>query len=284
MRALWPAFFRGPGLTVKYNFLLLLFCICPLLAVAGSGNSATSVWLGATATAFDYEEFDDQDNSLDHEEGWLPGLHAGASVENARWFAEAGLLWSSGRVDYHSPEANSDTDEQILNLEILAGTPLFASDRGRVSVVVGAGYRDWQRDIRSTPTMSGLDETYQWYYGLLGLRGEHEFSERTRIVANLQLTRTANPELDVQFKANYDDVSLELGEETAFKASLMLHRSIGRGASLWLMPWYERWDLGRSRVEDLYRNGVPEGTVWEPRSKTRNYGVGLGVRWQFGGS
>lgn len=276
--------FLWTGNNVNYNFLLLVFSVCPLLAVADPGSIATSVWLGATATAFDYEEFDDQGDSLDHEEGLLPGLNAGVSVENERWFVESGLLWSSGRVDYHSPEVNSDTDEQILNLEIIAGTPLFVSDGDRVSVVVGAGYRDWQRDIRSTPTLSGLDETYQWYYGLLGLRGEHEVNERTRIVANMQLTRTVNPELDVQFKANYDDVSLDLGEETAFKASLMLLRRMGRGASLWLMPWYERWDLGRSRVENLYRDGVPAGTVWEPRSKTRNYGVSLGMRWQFGGS
>jgi len=51
-----------------------------------------------------------------------------------------------------------------------------------------------------------------------------------------------------------------------------------------LMPWYERWDLGRSSVKNLYRDGVPIGTVWEPRSETSNYGISLGVRWQLGGS
>ena len=269
---------------VKQLCLILLLSICPLLAMADASSIATSVWLGATVMEFDYEEFDDQDDSLDREDGVLPGVNAGASIEGDRWFVESGLLWSYGRVDYHSPEDDSETDEQILNLEVIAGTPMFASGRQQVSLVAGAGYRNWQRDIYSTPTANGLNETYQWYYWLLGLRGEHEFNERTRIVADVQLTRTANPEVDVQFKANYDDVSLDLGEETGFKAGLTLLRKMSGSTSLWLTPWYERWELGRSKDKDLYQSGVPVGTVWEPRSETHNYGVNFGVRWQFGGS
>jgi hypothetical protein len=269
---------------VKQLCLILLLSICPLLAMADASSIATSVWLGATVMEFDYEEFDDQDDSLDREDGVLPGVNAGASIEGDRWFVESGLLWSYGRVDYHSPEDDSETDEQILNLEVIAGTPLFASGRQQVSLVAGAGYRNWQRDIYSTPTANGLNETYQWYYWLLGLRGEHEFNKRTRVVADVQFTRTANPEVDVQFKANFDDVSLDLGEETGFKAGLTLLRKMSGSTSLWLTPWYERWELGRSKDKDLYQSGVPVGTVWEPRSETHNYGVNFGVRWQFGGS
>lgn len=267
---------------MKYKCLILVLSIIPLPAMAYGGDTTTSAWLGATAVDFDYEEFDADDNSLDREEGWLPGVNAGAGLAGERWFVESGLQWSSGRADYHSPAVDSETDEQILNLEASAGTPLYAAGRQRASLVAGAGYRKWQRDIHSTPAASGLDETYRWFYWLLGLRGEHGFDARTRVVMDVQLTRTVNPEIKVRFKADYDDATLDLGEETAFKASLALHRKLGRRASLWLMPWYERWDLGRSKVEDLYRNGVPVGTVMEPRSETRNYGVSLGIRWEWG--
>jgi hypothetical protein len=270
---------------MKPALMILVLSLCPLLAVADPGGITTSVWLGATALDFDYEEFDGQDESLDREEGWLPGVNAGAGLAGDRWFVESSLLWSSGRVDYHSPDVDSKTDEDILNLEVLAGTPVFDADRQRLSLVAGAGHRKWQRDIRSTPVALGLDETYRWYYWLLGLRGEHEFNARTRIVANVQVTRTVNPEIEVQFKENFaDDVSLDLGEETAFKVSLAVHRQLGGGTSLWLSPWYERWDLGRSKVKDLYSNGDLIGAVNEPRSETHNYGISLGVRWQFGGS
>jgi hypothetical protein len=269
---------------MKYKVLILLLLVNPLLALADADGVTTSVWLGATALDFDYEEFDDDDNSLDREEGWLPGVNAGAGFEGDRWFVESSLLWSSGRVDYHSPAVDSKTDETILNLEAIAGTPVLTSDRLRVSLVAGAGHRKWRRDIHSTPSASGLDETYRWFYGLLGLRGEHCFNQRTRVVADVQLTRTVNPEIDVHFKENFaDDASLDLGEETAFKVSLALHRQLGGDTSFWLMPWYERWDLGRSNIDDLYRNGILIGTVNEPRSETHNYGISLGVRWQFGG-
>jgi hypothetical protein len=269
---------------VKFSILILVLSICMSSAVTEAEGITTSAWLGATALKFDYEEFDGQDNSLDRDEGWLPGVNAGAGFEGDRWFVESDLRWSSGRVDYHSPEVDSKTDEEILNLEVLAGTPLFASDLQRLSLVAGAGYRNWQRDIHSTPAVSGLDETYRWFYWLLGLRGEHGFNARTRIVADVQLTRTVNPEIKVRFKTDYDDARLDLGEETGFQASLTLHRKLGGGASLWLMPWYEHWDLGRSSVKALYRNGDPIGTVWEPRSETRNYGISFGVRWEFGGT
>jgi len=270
---------------LKSSILILLLSVCLLPAVAEADDITTSVWLGATALDFDYEEFDGQNDSLDHEEGWLPGVNAGVGLEGERWFVESSLLWSSGQVDYHSPANDSETDEEILNLEILAGTPVFARDRQRLSMVAGGGHRKWQRDIHSTPNALGLDETYRWFYWLLGVRGEHSFSERTRIVADAQLTRTVNPEIDVKFKENFaDHIELDLGEETAFKLSIAVQRQLGNGARLWLMPWYERWDLGRSKVADLYRDGVPVGTVREPRSETHNYGISLGVRWEFGGA
>jgi hypothetical protein len=267
---------------MKPALLILLLSVCPLLAVADVDAITTSAWLGATALDFDYEEFDDDGNSFNREEGWLPGVNAGISVEGERWFVEPSLFLSSGRVDYRASEDNSETDEDILNLEILAGTPVFDADRQRLSLVAGAGHRKWQRDIHSTLEKSGLDETYRWFYWLVGLRGEHGFSERTRIVADAQLTRTVNPEIDVHFKENFaDDVDLDLGEETAFKVSVAVHRQMGSRTSLWLMPWYERWDLGRSRDKDLYRNGDRIGTVNEPRSETHNYGITLGVRWEL---
>jgi len=267
---------------VKPALLILVLSVCPLPAVADADGISTSAWLGVTALDFDYEEFDDDGYSYNREEGWLPGGNAGMGLEGERWFVESSLFVSSGRVDYRSPEDDSETDEDILNLEILAGTPVFDADRQRLSLVAGAGHRKWQRDIHSTAEKSGLDETYRWFYWLVGLRGEHGFSERTRIVADAQLTRTVNPEIDVHFKENYaDDVELDLGEETAFKVSIAVRRQMGRRASLWLMPWYERWDLGRSGYKDLYRNGDQFGTVNEPRSETHNYGITLGIRWEL---
>ncbi|MCU7923289.1 MAG: outer membrane beta-barrel protein, partial [Candidatus Thiodiazotropha sp. (ex Dulcina madagascariensis)] len=163
--------------------LALAACLPP--SAAADNGSAGSAWLGLTALAFDYEEFGDQGDSLDREQGLLPGLVAGADIEHERWFVGASLSWSSGDADYTSPAVDTRTDEDILNLELMAGTRLFAWEEQRLSLIAGVGYRKWRRNIRSTAQAYGLDETYRWGYGLLGLRGEHAFNGLTRLVTDL---------------------------------------------------------------------------------------------------
>jgi hypothetical protein len=267
---------------MKYGWPLLVLLIYTLPALAGDNGFTTSAWIGLSGMAFDYEEFDDQGTSLDREEGWLPGVKAGLSLAYDQWFFETNLWWSTGSVDYTSPRHDTTTDVDIHNLEILVGTWFYTANRLRSGLITGGGYRQWHRDILSTATASGLDETYRWGYGLLGLRGEQAFNNETRIVADLQLTRTLNPEVNVDFVSSFDDVSLALGEETGFRASLAMHWQLGISATLWLAPWYEYWKLGRSTNADLCRNGVVIGTVFEPRSETRNSGVTVGVIWRFG--
>ncbi|MCU7920759.1 MAG: outer membrane beta-barrel protein [Candidatus Thiodiazotropha sp. (ex Epidulcina cf. delphinae)] len=261
-------------------WILALAACLPPSAAADSG-SAGSAWLGLTALAFDYEEFGDQGDSLDREQGPLPGLVAGADLEHERWFVGASLLWLSGDADYTSPAVDTRTDEDILNLELMAGTRLFAWEEQRLSLIAGVGYRKWRRNIRSTAQAYGLDETYRWGYGLLGLRGEHAFNGLTRLVTDLSVTRTINPDLEVRFLQGFDDVGLALGEETGFKVTLALHRQLGRTTILRVAPWYEYWELGRSSDTTLLRNGIPAGVVFEPRSETSNYGVNIGVSWRF---
>jgi hypothetical protein len=259
--------------------LILALLACPLTVLAGDSDVVVSGWLGLSALAFDYEEFDDAGVSLDREEGWLPEVQAGLSRDYGRWFLETTLNWSYGQVDYSSPAASSTADEDIRNLEMIGGIPLQFTGQQRISVIAGAGYHEWRRDIRATPAASGLDETYRWGYAVVGLRGERSFDAANRIVLDLQLTRTISPDIKVHFDQSYDDVSLELGAENGYRVNLMFDRKLGRGKTFWLMPWYEYWELGRSSDTVLSSNGVPVGTVFEPRSETGNFGIGLGVRW-----
>ncbi|MEN8166122.1 MAG: hypothetical protein ABFR65_01430 [Pseudomonadota bacterium] len=266
---------------MKHGWPLLVLSIYTLPALAGDNGFTTSAWLGLSGTAFDYEEFDDRGVSLDREEGWLPGVKAGLNLEYDQVLVETSLWWSAGRVDYTSRRVDTTTDEDIRNLEILAGTWFFTTDRLRAGLIAGGGYREWRRDILSTATASGLDETYRWGYGLLGLRGEQAFNRETRVIADLHFTRTLNPKVNVDFAGRFDDVSLALVEETGFRARLAIDWQLATAMTLWLAPWYEYWELGRSADAELLRNGVSIGTVFEPRSETRNAGITVGVIWRF---
>ena len=261
--------------------LAVALLVCPVPVLANDADISTSGWVGLTALAFDYEEFSGAGDSLDRDEGWLPGVQAGLSRDYGHWFLEGGLRWSSGQVDYTSPAASSKADEEVGDIWFSAGVPVLMVGGTRTSLIAGLGYREWQREIRSTAEASGLDETYRWGYGLLGVRGEKSVGTGTRVVMDAQLTRPIHPDIKVRFDSAYDDVSLDLGERTGFRVDLTIDRKLDDTKAIWLTPWYEHWKLGRSNDSVLFSNGVPAGAVFEPRSETDNYGISIGMRWQF---
>jgi hypothetical protein len=52
-------------------------------------------------------------------------------------------------------------------------------------------------------------------------------------------------------------------------------------ASFTVEPFVESFDLGRSATAPLTDNGTPVGTVSEPRSETRNYGLAINIGYRF---
>ncbi len=264
-------------------FPLILALLLASPSPAPAGGPGLDLRLGLSARTFDYEEFDERNASLDREEGRLPGVAAALGYRSGPWSLDAALQWSHGEADYRSPGATTVTDEEILDLELLAGRRLFGSEASSLHLLAGVGYRTWWRDIRSTASADGLDETYRWGYGLLGLRGAHVLDQCTLLTAELAMTRTIDPRIEVDFLRFYDDADLDLGIDNGFRARLVLERSLGPDISLSLMPWYERWKLGRSDDAVLTSGGTPIGRIHEPRSETRDYGVQVTLGWRFGG-
>jgi len=260
--------------------LTLALLTLPGPATAGPG---LDLRLGLSTLAFDYEEFDDQGVSLDREKGWLPGVAAGLGYDSGPWSFDAGLRWNLGEADYRSPGATTVTDEEILDLELTAGLRLFGGEESPIQLLAGIGYHTWWRDIRSTAGADGLEETYRWGYGLLGLRGAHPLDRQTRLTAELAMTRTLHPRMEVDFLRVYDDADLDLGIDNGFRARLGVERELRPGMSLRIQPWFEVWKLGRSADADLTRGGIPVGSVHEPRSETRDYGIQVTLGWRYGG-
>lgn len=259
----------------------MLLSPCVLSAAERPDATQKTVWLGFSLLDFDYEEFTGNDATANREEGLLPGVTAGASVTRGRWFAATGISAWSGNVHYDGP-VETNTDEEIVDWNMLAGREIYRKGRSDIGVFAGFGYRNWERDINSTDTASGLLETYDWWYGMLGVRGAYHFNPATQLRVDACLTRTVNPEIEVQFEANYDDVKLDLGEKTGSRVMLTLDHRLGDGMKAWISPWFEYWELGRSSTQDLTSNGVVTASVYEPRSETKNFGVNIGVTWTPG--
>ena len=259
-----------------------LLVAMPMLTRAGDDGAVhLDAWLGAGVLDFDYEEYGLNGASLDWEEGYLPGLNAGLRLTRGAWLAETALVAWSGRVDYANPFVTSKTDEDILDWDVIAGRDLVAEGGNQLGLYAGLGYRHWQRDIHSTPgANNGLDETYRWWYGILGVRGERDMTEHLRVRADLQLTRTLDPSIKIRFAAGYDDHTLDLGAANGLRAAITFENRLDNDVVVFVSPWFEYWQLGRSATEILTQNGMPAGPVFEPYSETRNLGINAGVRWR----
>ena len=265
------------------NRWLVILLLLPCLLSAAENPDATQsvVWLGFSMLDFDYKEFTDNDATANREEGLIPGITAGASATRGQWFASTEISAWSGNVDYHGP-VETTTDEKIIDWNALAGREVYRKEQGEIGLFAGFGYRNWERDILSTATASGLFETYDWWYGMLGVRGAYHFNSATQLRADACLIRTVNPEIEVQFKTSYDDVKLGLGSETGSRVRLTLDHRLNESMRVWISPWYEFWKLGRSSTRDLTTKGVVTASVFEPRSETENFGINIGVTWVFG--
>ncbi len=235
-------------------------------------------WVAFSVLDFDYTETFDDGSVADTENGLIPGVNLGLSLSQDRLFAETALSAWSGNVGYHGP-ADTVTGEDLLDWSLLAGAKVYRHTSTAVDVYAGAGYRYWERGIRSTATLSGLFETYDWWYGLLGVRLQHGPRESIRLGADIRLLRPVDPGIEVEFASRFDDKELDLGEKTGVRVALSLENRLDDRFRYFISPWFEFWELGRSRTEPLLQDGIIVGTVFEPMSETRNFGVNIGLVW-----
>jgi len=243
---------------------------------------ALSTTLGASLMNLDFKEFDQQDDRLVRESGWLPGVEAGLAARKHRAQARFRVSHYRGDVDYDGQtqsgvQIDSTTDEKIWDFSASAAYRLSSPIPPELYLYAGAGYRHWNRDIQSVRFVSGLDETYSWWSYHAGLeihwqKGANHWSLDGR------LSRTLNPEVKIDFLDAFDSATLDLGERWGWRTELQWTRMFSQQLSGGLRLFYQSLDLGKSDVETLTRNGFPVGTVFQPRSESRNYGVTLELR------
>lgn len=252
----------------------------PANAVETGFFDSLSGSLGVSLMKLDFKEFDQQDRRLVQESGWLPGITAGAIARKQQVETRFRLSHYRSDVDYDGQTQSgtpisSSTHEKIWDFSASAAYrlpfPLQAY------LYAGAGYRHWDRDIQSLSFVAGLEETYHWwsYHGGLELNWE---KGGNRWSLDGRLLRTINPEVKIDFLDTFDSATLDLGERWGWRTELQWLHSFTPKVSSGLGLFYERLKLGKSDSEALTRNGTPAGTVFQPHSESRNYGITLELR------
>lgn len=266
-------------------FTLLLLQAAPSLGAESSAKQTMHTSIGFTVMDFDYREFNDG-KRLNHERGTLFGLSASVGKRWRKHFIEGDINWLANNVNYDGQTQNgaavsTTTDEVITSGAALFGRYFQVRENVQLALVAGPGYRHWQRDINSTRSAQGLDETYTWWYGQLGLRGVYQSAERRTWLADVKLIRPFAAEIDIDFRNEIDNVSLTLGEQTSLQLNLSYQMKLTKNWLLDVTGFYTAWDIGRSREASLRRNGTAIGKVFEPASETRSAGFRVSASYAF---
>ena len=255
-----------------------------LIAATGAAVAETSppvrlsAELGISANHFEYTEFNDAGKILDREIATLPGLTLAILGEWDSMYALGEFSYKKGTARY-SGQTNSgaalqtDTSETIADAAIQAGRWFMPTQFPRYALYGGVGYHQWQRDIKSTPSVIGLFETYKWWYGFIGAKGELFKQEHSDWLLDIRVTQPIRPKIVIDFQGAYAvSPELNLGERPGIRVALPWRFHQKEGTTLTIEPYFEQWNLGRS-ADSSFRSGSLTLTVHEPESETKNTGI-----------
>lgn len=267
---------------------LILTASPPALAQPENGWEMTMV---GKALNFDYQEFDDTGKLLDKEFGVIPGVGISLSHTQERWLLAGDFSYHMGDVTYDGQtndgiQLSTITNQRIADISFRAESWQKRSFGRDYALYLGAGYHLWERDIQATISpsgtpISGLFETYEWWYGFLGAKAVLHTNELVSWLLDVRITRPINPSITVNFNGQHDNIKLSLGERWAKRLSLPFRYASSPSTHITAEPYMETRELGRSATTPLTNGGVTTGTVYEPRSESRNFGLMIGINHHF---
>ena len=246
---------------------------------APSTPDSVTAEIGVSAMRFKYREYDDGGNTLDTEQGGIPGISLRLGQRLAAWEWQGIASYHQGRVDYIGQTNTGDpyntrTDEMIGDIALRLGRH-FGVDHPWV-LYGGVGYRRWDRDILPG-TVGGLFESYRWPYLWLGTIFTALQLDQTQLMLDVGLLKPLAPKLHVDFEGTYS-VSPVVYPESRVGLRMMLTSKtrLDENTFLNVEPYFEYWNLGRS--PDVATGGI---VVHEPASKTGNIGINIRYGWMF---
>ena len=250
--------------------------------------------VGFDAMYFDYREFNGNDFLLDKETGPMPGLHLSAALQWDNWYSELVYEYHLATVDYDGSADGipyvTETEEDIVDLSLIVGRNFGHKSRHRSAVYGGLGYHYWDRNIlpgiQGDETISGLFETYKWSYALFGMKLSFLQSSQNGLLLDVRVRRILDATMDVDFLGftdpfdnQWDNTTLNLGEDWSYRVGLPYILSLSQNASLTIEPYISTWFIQRSNTQELTSGGEPlqvvRRVIWEPRSETTNVGISL---------
>ncbi len=265
-----------------------------VFTAVSAAETESSFAIGGELFRFDYREFDTDGSLLDKETGPMPGFVANWQTKARHWFVGAEGEIAPGIVDYDGQTqtgtpTRSETRTLLFDARLLGGYRFGPTNRHGHRLYAGAGYHYWYRDILDSTAsdgtpVAGLLETYRWAYLLFGTRLTlwQNVKHAIQIDARYRWMLTGTMTVDFRGYGGYDNTTLALATEDGWRLALLWRWSLRANRSLSIEPYVSAWNLGRSDLAALTRNGSSTGDlILEPRSETRNAGIRVRYHYRF---
>lgn len=260
---------------------LLLIMSLPLRVLADAPLQVSSSYLLAD---FTFEEFD-QRGRINKESGSLSGLQFQSAYHQPQWSVSLAASVMSSDITHNGVTQGgrdflSSTNTEVATIDMNMAWHVLTFAEVDVALVMGAGYRYWQRDILSTQTVLGIKETYQWLYYAGGLEVTRQFGEQT-LSLNMSKRFADHVNEKVNFKNDLDTLSLAPDPDSAFIAGLKWQYNFTQQWMLNSEVNYIYWAFNQSASRTLFRNNIPIGEAFQPANKTKVKAVKLGLTYIF---
>ncbi|MBE9567391.1 MAG: hypothetical protein IMF14_01760 [Proteobacteria bacterium] len=268
---------------MKKTILLFVILLCNAMLAAAGPVTETRLTLSPALLHFDYTEFSTTDEVLDRELGWLPGLAFRLShAITPDWSVDAYTSYYSGTVDYDGQTQSGIPHSTTTGTDLFRfGGQVNTAIYKKTHLYVGAQLHQWNRDIKDTNTVSGIDETYRWLEYSIGLNSDIFIDQHNVFNVDIAYLLTRNGTLDVDLsRVDLGSTTLNLGDGTGARLNLNWKRISTNNIHYGISLFAEGWDFGRSNSK-LTTGGSPNVLVTEPKSETRNTGIQFNIEYHF---
>ncbi len=262
--------------TIKHSFIAAIFFVLGLcLCCAPAVIAATEVDLYVKVESFTWKEYSDGGSQLLKESGPIStlGISTKTDFANSLTLKAKGELFI-GSVDYDGQTQagtplKTDTDYSGFRIEADMGKIFMVAEKSSLEPFAGLGWKSWLRDLQSSNTAIGYEETWSIVYARLGVRGDHVFSKQLKLFAEAGLNLPIYNENVVDLGGV--DITIEPGKEASLFAEAGL-----KWKNLKASIFYEGMRFSKSGLEFIEVGGDIYG-FYQPESKADIFGVHIGI-------
>lgn len=242
--------------------------------------------VGTGINYFDYQEFDEFDQTLNKETGYLPGVSLSYHYLKDSFGIRLAGGYFSGEVDYSGETQTgaplkTQTEETLFDLETELLWHPVTPDLGFYAKLQ---WFEWQRRILASTRSIELYEVYQWQNVEAGFVANLVEFSQGHVTLKFGLAHTKNGRIRIDLsQLGFGEPQLQLGDGSGTSASLTYYFMQTNSSRLSVSLNHREWSFKDSNRKSI-SNGSTILSIREPKSDSKRTGIVLNYQYKLGSS